>query len=586
LSYPGVYIEEIPSSVHTITGVPTSIAAFVGTAPKGPDSEAVPVGSLLQYERLFGRTDASPLGVAVRLFFQNGGSNAVVVRVTSKDEAAATITLPGQDDHPALTLEATSKGGWGADLEALVDYGGAADGKKTYNLTLRNKKTKQTESYPMLSADAASPRSPARMLRGSALAKVTIDKTAKPGAPGPFPLATLPAAPRSTGKASAAADDGKAVAADDGKAVKAADDGKAPTADDGKAVKAGDDGKTPTADDKKAAAPPAPPPPPAAEYRPFTLPAAAQNAAAATADDYVPDTGDAGANALMAHDAFFNLLVAVPPAGTDLPATTLARMAKIAFDKRAFMIVDAPSDWSDADAAMNGRDAFFSVFDAGVRRNAACYFPRLNLGDLGPMASQAIDGSHFPPAGAIAGQFARTDLDRGLWKTPAGIATGIGGAVGLTDVLTDFDSGRLNPIAINALRTMPIIGNVIWGGRTMIGSDVEASEWKYLSVRRLALFIEESLFRGTQWVVFEPNDEPLWAQIRLNVGTFMHTLFRQGAFQGIAARDAYFVKCDRDSNPQEDVDRGIVNIIVGFAPLKPAEFVVIQLQQMTSGLGV
>jgi phage tail sheath protein FI len=543
LSYPGVYIEEIPSSVHTITGVPTSIAAFVGTAPQGQDSVAVSVGSLLQYERLFGRTDASPLGVAVRLFFQNGGSNAVVVRVTGKDEAKATITLPGQDAHPALALEATSKGGWGADIAVRIDYDRGADGKTSYNLTLRNQKTNQVESYPMLSADPSSPRSPARMLKGSALASVVIDPAVKPGAPGPLPQATLPAASRGAGK-----------------------------------VPVGDDGKP--------AAPPAPRPPAEAEYRPFTLPAAAQNAAEATADDYVPATEDTGAFALMAHDAFFNLLVAVPPAGTDLPPTALAQMAKIAFDKRAFMIVDAPSDWSDADAAVNGRDAFFSVFDAAVRRNAACYFPRLVLGDLGPMANQAIDVSDFPPAAAIAGQFARTDLDRGLWKTPAGIATGIGGAVGLTDVLTNFDSGNLNPIAINALRTMPIIGNVIWGGRTMVGADLEASEWKYLSVRRLALFIEESLFRGTQWVVFEPNDEPLWAQIRLNVGTFMHTLFRQGAFQGIAARDAYFVKCDRDSNPQEDIDRGIVNIIVGFAPLKPAEFVVIQLQQMTSGLGV
>lgn len=545
LSYPGVYVEEVPSSVHTITGVPTSIAAFVGTAPQGPDSVALPIGSLLHYERVFGRTDASPLGVAVRLFFQNGGSNAVVVRVTGKDEAAATLTLPGQDRQPPLMLEATSKGRWGADLAARIDYDGGADGKTGYNLTLRNQKTNQVESYPMLSTDAASPRSPMRMLKGSALARVVVDPAVKPGGPGPLPQATLPtAAARGAGKPAAAA---------------------------------GEDGKPAT--------PPAPRPPAEAEYRPFALPAAAQNAAEASAEDYVPATEDTGAFALMAHDAFFNLLVAVPPAGGDLPATALAQMAKIAFDKRAFMIVDAPADWADADAAVNGRDTFFSVFDAASRRNAACYFPRLVLGDLGPLANQAIDVSAFPPAGAIAGQFARTDLDRGLWKTPAGIATGIGGALGLTDILTDFDSGNLNPIAINALRTMPIIGNVIWGGRTMMGADLEASEWKYLSVRRLALFIEESLFRGTQWVVFEPNDEPLWAQIRLNVGTFMHTLFRQGAFQGIAARDAYFVKCDRDSNPQEDIDRGIVNIIVGFAPLKPAEFVVLQLQQMTSGLG-
>jgi phage tail sheath protein FI len=131
---------------------------------------------------------------------------------------------------------------------------------------------------------------------------------------------------------------------------------------------------------------------------------------------------------------------------------------------------------------------------------------------------------------------------------------------------------------------MPIIGNVIWGARTLDGADVLASQWKYVPIRRLALFIEETLFRGTQWVVFEPNDEPLWAQIRLNVGSFMNTLFRQGAFRGASPRDAYFVKCDKDTTTQADIDRGIVNILVGFAPLKPAEFVVIQLQQIAGTL--
>jgi len=107
-----------------------------------------------------------------------------------------------------------------------------------------------------------------------------------------------------------------------------------------------------------------------------------------------------------------------------------------------------------------------------------------------------------------------------------------------------------------------------------------ADEYKYVPVRRLALYIEESLYRGTQWVVFEPNDEPLWAQIRLNIGAFMHGLFRQGAFQGKTPRDAYFVKCDKETTTQNDIDLGIVNIVVGFAPLKPAEFVIIKIQQI------
>ncbi|HXU59152.1 MAG TPA: phage tail sheath C-terminal domain-containing protein, partial [Verrucomicrobiae bacterium] len=146
--------------------------------------------------------------------------------------------------------------------------------------------------------------------------------------------------------------------------------------------------------------------------------------------------------------------------------------------------------------------------------------------------------------------------------------------------LTDGENGQLNPLGLNCLRSFPVAGNLVWGARTLVGADLLASEWKYLPVRRTALFLEESLYRGTQWVVFEPNDEPLWAQIRLNIGAFMQNLFRQGAFQGRSPREAYIVKCDRETTTQNDINLGIVNILVGFAPLKPAEFVVIRIQQM------
>jgi phage tail sheath protein FI len=146
--------------------------------------------------------------------------------------------------------------------------------------------------------------------------------------------------------------------------------------------------------------------------------------------------------------------------------------------------------------------------------------------------------------------------------------------------LTDAENGELNPLGINCLRAFPGIGRVSWGSRTRDGDDRRASEWKYIPVRRTALYIEESLYRGTKWVVFEPNDEPLWAAIRLNVGAFMQSLFRLGAFQGATAREAYFVKCDKETTTQNDINNGIVNIVVGFAPLKPAEFVVIRLQQI------
>jgi phage tail sheath protein FI len=146
--------------------------------------------------------------------------------------------------------------------------------------------------------------------------------------------------------------------------------------------------------------------------------------------------------------------------------------------------------------------------------------------------------------------------------------------------LTDRDNGELNALSVNALRSFGTAGPVVWGSRTLAGADQAGSEWKYIPVRRTALFIEDSLYRGTKWVVFEPNDEPLWAQIRLNVGAFLQSLFRKGAFQGTTPKDAYFVKCDRQTTTPRDIDIGVVNIIVGFAPLKPAEFVVIKIQQM------
>jgi phage tail sheath protein FI len=174
----------------------------------------------------------------------------------------------------------------------------------------------------------------------------------------------------------------------------------------------------------------------------------------------------------------------------------------------------------------------------------------------------------------------RIDAERGVWKAPAGLEAGLVDAPALTRVLNDRENGLLNPHAINVIRPRPASGRVIWGARTLDGDDREASQWKYIPVRRTALFIEESLYRGTQWAVFEPNDEPLWGSLRLNIVAFMHRLFRQGAFQGSKPNDAYSVAVDATTTTQADIDLGIVNIVVGFAPLKPAEFVIIQIRQL------
>ena len=236
------------------------------------------------------------------------------------------------------------------------------------------------------------------------------------------------------------------------------------------------------------------------------------------------------------------------------------------------LIVDPPSDWTSTDKAVSG----LPMAGLSPGPNAAIYFPRIKKAN--PLRGNQIEV--FAPSAAIAGVIARTDRQRCVWKAPAGLEATLMGVYDVDVKLTDSENGKLNALGINCLRTMPAAGPVIWGARTMAGDDRLASQWKYLPVRRLALFIEESLYRGTQWAVFEPNDEPLWAQLRLNISVFMHDLFRQGAFQGGSPKDAYFVQCDSTTTTQSDIDRGIVNIVVGFAPLRPAEFVVLYIQQL------
>ncbi len=287
-----------------------------------------------------------------------------------------------------------------------------------------------------------------------------------------------------------------------------------------------------------------------------------------------PEAKDAGIYHLDRVD-LFNLLC-VPGLTT---ATAIADLQKFCRERRAFLIADAPKGATtkatlakDGPKGLTGKDAI----------NAAYYFPWIKAPD--PM--QQGRTQLFPPSGFVAGLYAYTDANRGVWKAPAGTDASLSGVVGVETPLTDLENGDLNVKAINCIRTFPTYGTVIWGARTLRGSNEAGSEWKYIPVRRMALFIEESLFRGLKWAVFEPNDEPLWASIRLNAGSFMHDLFRQGAFQGSSPRDAYFVKCDKDTTTQSDINLGIVNIVVGFAPLKPAEFVVVKIQQMAGQLAV
>jgi len=510
LSYPGVYIEEVPSGVRTITGVATSITAFVGRSWRGPEDEPTRVQSFAEFERLFGGLwRDSTLSYAVQQFFQNGGNDALIVRVQNGG-SAATLTLP-----VGFSLVAASPGLWGEGLRVRIDHETRDPTDNTlFNLTVRDTTTGVTERFLNLSTVTANARFVTDVLAQQS--KLVRTSGAVPGThPTDHAVPPLGVDPMLDNTSSTAFNTD------------------------------GDDGIAIIDNDISLA----------------TL-----------------ETNKEGLWALEKAD-IFNLLC-IPPLtlaiGGDVNSQTRNAAATYCEQRRAIYVVDPLSTWTDASHLTGGSGLDSGGWGLSRSTNAALYFPRIKLPD--PLQENRL--AEFAPCGAVAGVMARTDGRRGIWKAPAGNDANLNGVVELTVKLTDGENGQLNPLAVNCLRAFPVTGRVVWGSRTLRGADQLTSEWKYLPVRRLALFIEESLFRGTQWVVFEPNDEPLWAQIRLNLGAFMHNLFRQGAFQGSSPRDAYFVKCDSETTTQSDIDQGTVNIVVGFAPLKPAEFVVIKIQQI------
>ncbi len=528
VSYPGVYVEELPSGVRTITGVATSITAFLGRTAMGSDEPTL-ITSFGDFERQFGGLDpAYPLGYSVSDFFRNGGARAVIVRLY-KPKSGEGVNNAAKISLTNLELVAASAGSWGNGLRVRVDDKVSEDVAtrhglaKTdlFNLTVRSG-SGAIETFLNLSVKE-SPRRVDRVLANeSALLRVA-------------PSTTLP---------------GTSVPPKHG------DPGE---------------GKTIWTDD--------------AASTPVATAGQASNSEPLDAAAYQGSEADkTGLYALKKTD-LFNLLCIPPDTREgDTPKDVYSSALDFCVQRRAMLIVDAPAAWDAAnDIVANNNAALTELGLTGERaRNAALFFPRLRQPD--PKRDGQLDT--FAPSGAIAGLMARTDTNRGVWKAPAGVDAALSGVQGLSVSLTNEENGLLNPLGVNCLRSFPIIGTVAWGARTMRGADLLADEYKYIPVRRTALYIEESLYRGLQWVVFEPNDEPLWAQIRLNAGAFMHNLFRQGAFQGSSPRDAYFVKCDKDTTTQNDINLGIVNVVVGFAPLKPAEFVIIKLQQMAGQIDV
>ncbi len=493
-TYPGIYIEELPSSSRTITAAPTSITVFIGyTHPFKTKStnfkKAVQIFNFTDYENEFGGLYRSGLvradvADAVNQFFLNGGSVAYVIGLPSSAISASNQTVGGINFTPReLTDQILMK-----VTISNVKNGDTADVVITYG--------SRSETYRGVSINASSDDYVEKRINGA------VGK----------PVSSL-----------------VTVAAPVG-------------------------GYTFT------------------EAIATTLP---------------PPIGSTSFNSIDFINVFkldseldkvpiFNVLVIPGIADNGVWSAALAFCEK----KQAFVILDPPAQAIAApDSSFIPSRWIADLMDAAVPKsqNGAIYFPYLKSND--PLTGNPIE---LPPSGFVAGIYARTDLNRGVWKAPAGLETTVANTTGVVESgrMTDPRQGTLNPKGINCLRSFPGIGTVVYGARTLVSENTALQQWKYVPVRRMTLFIEQTLYRNLGWVVFEPNDEPLWAAIRLSIEGFMLSLFSQGAFQGATPSQAFQVKCDKSTTTQTDINNGIVNIVVAFAPLKPAEFVIIKIAQL------
>lgn len=488
--FPGVAVEENRNGVRTITGVATSVTAFIGSAKRGPVDRAVHVVGFADYERRFGGLSKdSEMSYAVHQFFNSGGGDAWIVRV-EQSSTSAMIDLSVEGNAVSLKVLARDAGSAGNNIRIVVGYD-TANLTSAFHLTAidldpNDPDETRSERFENLSMNSADGRFVETAINNiSALITVEV-----------------------TGIATAIRGEAHLIGGSE---------------------------------------------------RPLDI-----------ADPYasiIASRADRKGIFALENVDLFNVLC-MPGITHGL---TLASATAYCEERRAFFIIDPPSGQTPGQM-----ESLIAGATLPKSSNAAVYYPRLQIGD--PLRSGAL--RTVAPSGTIAGVFARTDATRGVWKAPAGTEATLNGVRAAEYALTDPENGVLNQLGVNCVRAFPVHGAVVWGARTLRGADAFADEWKYIPIRRLALYLQESLDRGTKWVVFEPNDEALWARIRLNASAFMQNLFLQGAFQGRSPSEAYVVKCDRETTTGNDIDHGIVNLLVGFAPLRPAEFVFLTIRQL------
>lgn len=636
LTYPGVYIDEVSSGVRPLEIAGTSTAAFVGVTERGP-AEATRVTSWSAFQRLYGGfVPDSLLAQSVFAYFNNGGRQCYIVRVILSDAEVANVTVANRAATPApgITFSAKDAGAWGNHLVLQIEDASTDPGNR-FKISVRRQPDAEViapdfagsptlEDFDDLSCDESSDRFvetvlehdssliTARMLatnkvqngvyRGGSGAVVPLgDKLGfRINLDGDgFHDVVLPAA--------AGTADLAGVAGAIQNAVRALENNRASNKKAFEDFTCAAEAVGPAGGPKRLVLRSGSARAASSVRMAKALANDATGLLRLSAADVLVEDGSAvqrpaNAQSVQVGDAQLGGVVLAVTAG----ANGDARVTSATFEE-AFRKLDAVTDVSllavpgetSADLMDRGtaycasrplKDLFFigeTPLDKRSADEAVKYRGELTASSYGSLyypwvkapdpTGRSREPVMLPPSGYVAGLYARIDASRGVWKAPAGTEATVNGVVGLATDLGDVEHGNLNAKGICVLRRFPATGIVAFGARTIAGpSD---AEWKYIPIRRTAMMLRVSIYNGIQWAVFEPNDEPLWSQLRLNIGSFMTTLFRRGAFQGSSTSEAFFVKCDSDTTTQADIDLGIVNVEVGFAPVKPAEFVVVRISQ-------
>jgi phage tail sheath protein FI len=637
-TYPGVYVKEVSSGVRPIQAAGTSTAAFFGVVERGPIGEVRQIFNFTQFKTTYGGFLRDHyLAYAVYQFFNNGGTKCYVGRVANKPVTAYTTIKDcykeEQNRLDTIKVEASSPGVWGKDLRILIE----SDANKPNVFTLKvfqyragiDDEPRELEVFTNLSMNPASPSFVENVINSQSLnirvkvqenshviagysesgeIDITKDSLLEPGQREFFinihgdgyKKVTLPATIGVENKPKL-----KDIKTAILNAIKTLQPTHASTPEEAYAVTvnspndiankiritsghASEDSSIEIleADNKDvdAAAPlklgrkfgtevygssilrPADTPQEGTILDPEALYKMEDG------DDGSPPTKDDYINALKWLDTIQDVsLISIPGIGLPDVADEGMNYCRNRPLSDCFFI----ADMAITDDTKESAEKYSELINI-PNSYGAVYFPWLKMSDPTGVSNKPI---LVPPSGFVAGLYARIDANRGVWKAPAGTEAMVAGAVGLSCELTDPQHGDLNTPAnsksVCVIRKFPSSGIVLWGARTL-SSD---AEYKYIPVRRMAIMLRKSIYNGIQWAVFEPNDEGLWSQLRLNIGSFMMTLFRRGAFQGSTPSQAFFVKCDSETTTQDDINLGNVNVLIGFAPLKPAEFVIVKISQ-------